>query len=112
MTSKSIYEVVKHIQSAAIHLHEKNLMHGDLYAHNILINEDNHCYLGDFGASSFYDNKAYEKIEVRAFGCLIDDLLSICSDKENTCFETLRTISQTCMNEDVNSRPLFNEISF
>lgn len=111
MTCESIYEIVKHILSAAIHLHEKNLMHGDLYAHNILINENNHCYLGDFGASSFYDNKTYEKIEVRAFGCLIDDLLKICSNKENPNFEKLRTISQSCMQENVKARPFFSEIN-
>ena len=112
ISSQSIYELVKHIQSAAIHLHEKNIMHGDLYAHNILINENNHCYLGDFGASSFYDDKNYEKIEVRAFGCLIDDLLSICLDKEDEYFKTLGKISQICMNENVKERPLFSEISF
>ncbi len=111
ITSESIYEVLKHIQSAAIHLHEKNLMHGDLYAHNILINDEQHCYLGDFGASSFYDNENYEKIEVRAFGCLIDDLLNICSNKENPYFENLRSISQICMQENVKARPLFKEIS-
>ena len=111
MTCENIYEVLKHILSAAIHLHEKNLMHGDLYAHNILINENNHCYLGDFGASSFYDNKLYEKIEVRAFGCLIDDLLNICSNKENSDFERLRTISHICMQENVKARPFFREIN-
>lgn len=111
ITAESIYEVLKHIQSAAIHLHEKNIMHGDLYAHNILINEDNHCYLGDFGASSFYENTNYEKIEVRAFGCLIDDLLNICSNKENPYFKNLTSISQICMQENVKARPLFKEIS-
>ena len=112
ITSENIYEIAKHIQSASIHLHERNLMHGDLYAHNILINENNHCYLGDFGASSFYDNKNCEKIEVRAFGCLIDDLLSICSNKENPYFKTLTTIAQTCMQEHVKERPLFSQINF
>jgi len=112
ISSEDIYEVAKHIQSAAIHLHGKNLMHGDLYAHNILINEKNHCYLGDFGASSFYNDEKYEKIEVRAFGCLIDDLLNVCSNKESSHFEHLKNIAQICMQEDVNARPLFSEISF
>lgn len=111
LSSESIYDVIKYIQSASIHLHEKNIMHGDLYAHNILINEDNHCYLGDFGASSFYDNKKCEKIEVRAFGCLIEDLLNICSDKNSSKFEVLRNVSEVCMQEDVSLRPLFNEIN-
>jgi len=112
ISSEDIYEVAKHIQSASVHLHGKNLMHGDLYAHNILINEKNHCYLGDFGASSFYNDEKYEKIEVRAFGCLIDDLLNVCSNKESSHFEHLKNIAQICMQEDVNARPLFSEISF
>ena len=112
ITCQSIYEIVKHILSASIHLHKKNLMHGDLYAHNILINEKSHCYLGDFGASSFYENKNYEKIEVRAYGCLIDDLLNICSDNESPYFKTLTDIAQTCMQENVKARPFFSEIDF
>lgn len=110
ITSQTIYEIAKHILSASIHLHERNLMHGDLYAHNILIDENSHCYLGDFGASSFYENENCEKIEVRAFGCLIEDLLNICTNKQNPYFETLQTLVQTCMHEDVKSRPLFKEI--
>ncbi len=110
LNSETIYEIAKYILSAATHLHEKNMMHGDLYAHNILINENNHCYLGDFGASSFYDNKTCEKIEVRAYGCLIDDLLSICSDKENPFCKTLTNTAQICMQENVQNRPFFNEI--
>lgn len=111
MKSETIYEIAKHILLAAIHLHERNLMHGDLYAHNILINSNNHCYLGDFGASSFYENKNCEKIEVRAYGCLIDDLLHICSNKESAYFKMLTTIVQTCMHDNVNQRPLFNQIN-
>ena len=111
ISCETIYKIAKHILSAAIHLHDRNLMHGDLYAHNILINEKNHCYLGDFGASSFYDNKNCEKIEVRAFGCLIEDLLNICSDKESSYFHMLNKIVETCMQEDVKERPLFCQIS-
>jgi len=110
--SETIYEIAKHILSSSIHLHERNLMHGDLYAHNILINENNHCYLGDFGASSFYENKNCEKIEVRAYGCLIEDLLYICSNKTTPYFKQLTTLAQTCMNENVKERPLFSEINF
>jgi len=110
VNSETILEISKHILSASIHLHEKNLMHGDLYAHNILINENNHCYLGDFGASSFYENDKFEKIEVRAFGCLIDDLLTICSDIDNDTLKKLKNISKICMQENVNERPYFKEI--
>ena len=110
ITCETIHEIAKHVLSASIHLHSRNLMHGDLYAHNILINENNHCYLGDFGASSFYEDKNYERIEVRAYGCLIEDLLGVCSDKGNPTFETLTALAQTCMQENVKARPLFSEI--
>ncbi|OHD92113.1 MAG: protein kinase, partial [Sulfuricurvum sp. RIFOXYD2_FULL_44_160] len=49
-TPETIFDVAKGIASAAAHLHARGLMHGDLYAHNILINDEDHCYLGDFGA--------------------------------------------------------------
>ena len=112
ITSETIYKIAKHIHSASVHLHERNLMHGDLYAHNILIDENNHCYLGDFGASSFYENKNCEKIEVRAFACLIDDLLQYCSNPDDPCFTLLLNTVERCMHEDVNKRPFFNEINF
>ena len=110
--AKEIEKIVHAIASASAHLHTKKLMHGDLYAHNILINQENDSYLGDFGAASFYDenNSNYEKIEIRAFGCLIEDLLNICSDTSSEEYENLYLFKEKCMNENVNERPLFNDI--
>jgi len=106
--------IAKSIASAASHLHEKGLMHGDLYAHNILINDAYACYLGDFGAASFYDkqDKSFEKLEVRAFGCLLEDMLSLCSDKMTPKYSALEQLRSKCMNENVDKRPLFNEMVF
>ncbi|MFY9142699.1 leucine-rich repeat-containing protein kinase family protein [Sulfuricurvum sp.] len=111
---ESILEIAKAIASAAEHLHERGLMHGDLYAHNILINEEDHCYLGDFGAASFYEahEKEFEKIEVRAFGCLLEDMLSLCPTKEGDIYERLEQLRERCMNEKVEERPLFSEMMF
>lgn len=113
-TTETILEVAKGIASAAAHLHARGLMHGDLYAHNILINDDNHCYLGDFGAASFYEphRKEFEKIEVRAFGCLLADMLSLCPSKEGNIYEMLKQLKEQCMNEHVEERPLFSEMIF
>jgi len=88
-------------------------MHGDLYAHNILINRaDGHCYFGDFGAATFYDKKnpLYEKIEVRAFGCLLEDLLSQCPNKEDEAYLYLEDLARECMDTEVVKRPLLKEI--
>lgn len=111
-TPETIYEVAKGIASAAAHLHARGLMHGDLYAHNILINDDDHCYLGDFGAASFYEphRKEFERIEVRAFGCLLEDMLSLCPTKEGAIYTILEELREKCMNEAVEERPLFSEM--
>ena len=110
---ETIYNIAKAMISASAHLHNKGLMHGDLYAHNILIHKQQlHTYLGDFGAASFYDreNKNFEKIEVRALGCLLDDLLQRCKENTSDTYQLLQKLSLTCMSEQVSSRPLFSEI--
>lgn len=111
-SAKSIYKITKAISSAAGHLHSIGLMHGDLYAHNILINEEDKSYLGDFGAASFYEkqNSAFEKVEVRAFGCLLDDLLTLCVEKEGSVYEELQRLCKICMDKDPCARPLFSEM--
>jgi len=111
---ETILEIAKAIASAAAHLHARGMMHGDLYAHNILINDDDHCYLGDFGAASFYQSheKEFERIEVRAFGCLLEDMLSLCPLKEGEVYEMLEKLKNRCINENTEERPLFNEMVF
>ena len=112
-TLERIIEIAKAIVSASLHLHDNNLMHGDLYAHNILVNDTHNCYLGDFGAATFYDeDDRYEKIEVRAFGCLLDDMLSRCSVDDEKLYAQLNSIKESCMQNNVLHRPLFKEIGF
>ena len=45
------------IANAAQHLHTKGIVHGDLYAHNILHNELGDCLLSDFGADVYKRQK-------------------------------------------------------
>jgi len=105
---EAIKKIAKAIASASKHLHKIGLNHGDLYAHNILVDKENSTYLVDFGAASFYDikNVNYEKVEVRAFGSLLDDLLTLCDERD----EELENLRDRCMSEDVESRPLFDEV--
>ena len=104
-----ILRVLQGIASACEHLHGKGIIHGDLYAHNILVNEDGDCYLGDFGAASFYDQSAdhrYEQIEVRAFGYLTEDLLDRCAEQSSA----LEQLKNDCLNLNISARPLFANI--
>lgn len=109
------------IASAAAHLHAEGIMHGDLYAHNILVDETGHSLLGDFGAASFYDpsdvvkGQALERLEVRAFGCLLEDMLDRCTLQEEEsehykAVESLRGLQQECLNQVLSQRPRFTEI--
>lgn len=62
------------------YLHEKSICHGDLYAHNVLVDgETGAAVLCDFGASFFYpsdrhDSSVFEGTEVRAFGLMARDM--------------------------------------
>jgi hypothetical protein len=108
------------IASTAAHLHAQGIMHGDLYAHNILVNETGHSLLGDFGAASFYDSsatvigQALERLEVRAFGCLLEDMLDRCTLEESSeheaGVESLRGLQQDCLRPVLSQRPRFTEI--
>lgn len=104
-----IISVLKGVASAGAHLHQQGIMHGDLYAHNILANAAGDCYLGDFGAASFYGKSSstiFEQVEVRAFGYLLEDLLAHC----NGSSPELLKLQQACLATTVAARPLFSEI--
>ncbi|UXP33343.1 leucine-rich repeat-containing serine/threonine-protein kinase [Reichenbachiella agarivorans] len=112
-----ILKIAKNIASVCVQLHSKGINHGDLYAHNILVNQSAACLLGDFGAASFYDvnavlSKNIERIEVRAFGCLLEDLLSLTNDKElnSQLLNNWQKLIADCTLPDVKSRPGFSKI--
>lgn len=105
------------IASVAAHLHAQGVIHGDLYAHNILWNESGDCLLGDFGAASFLPpeervTKALQRLEVRAFGCLLEELLARCTlnTESQTSLVTMHALQQSCMQIQPSARPLFAEI--
>jgi hypothetical protein len=85
--SKMTFEQAKHIAqgvlSAVQYLHAKGLMHGDLYAHNTLWN-DEQVILSDLGGASFLPlddvlvTSKLKAIEFRAFNILLDELARQC----------------------------------
>lgn len=117
-TLAKVLDIARSIANVAAHLHARGLMHGDLYAHNILWNENNQCLLGDFGGASFVPQHepklavALQRLEVLAFACLLEELLDRCkvSVEENHIVNVLRELQHRCDALEVNARPLFNEI--
>ena len=116
-TTDSALRIARGIASAAGHLHAQGICHGDVYGHNILFNAQGDCLLGDFGAACFHAtddsprSRALQRIEVRAFGILLGELLaridSGLSDQQRTSLEHLQ---QRCVQPEVLARPDFAEI--
>ena len=116
-SAATVVGIAHSIASAAHHLHTRQLMHGDLYGHNILVHGA-HALLGDFGAASFNPShdpaQAYslQRLEARAFGYLLQELLAHSPDlsSANTTAVALHALCASCLNESVEDRPLFAAI--
>ncbi len=112
---EGLFKIAKSIASVCAQLHAKGINHGDLYAHNILINPIDDCLLGDFGAASFYEtsssmSKSIQRIEVRAFGCLVEDILGLVKEENKILQKKWKELIDVCMLSNVLSRPSFLEI--
>ncbi|MBO2007703.1 leucine-rich repeat-containing protein kinase family protein [Hymenobacter negativus] len=110
--------IAQGIAAAAGHLHAQGIMHGDLYAHNILNTREGNALLGDFGAACFFNAEdtalatTLQRLEVRAFGCLLEELLTHCdeADKASAAVDALWDLQRRCVQEEVSARPLFAEV--
>ena len=115
---ETVLSIAKGIASATLQLHNKGIMHGDLYAHNIMHNNEGVCFLGDFGAASFFPPDdhphalALQRIEVRAWGCLLEELLARCTaeGQHDACLASLVILQADCVVPNVAARPLFSKI--
>jgi Protein tyrosine and serine/threonine kinase/Leucine rich repeat len=123
LSLQALLSLVRGIAQSVEHLHACGILHGDLYAHNILHNSKGHGLLGDFGAASYLPesdlagsdiSQALQRIEVRAFGILLGELLVLCSesvcDAEQEVRSTLMALQQRCTEADVSARPMFANI--
>jgi hypothetical protein len=125
-TVETCKNILLGIASAAEHLHQRGIKHGDLYAHNILLDKcAGHALLGDFGAATIYGKNhehsdTLERLEVFAFGHLVEDLLGLVernvndeggeSEKDGIKIEALNSLHWKCSNPVVWDRPCFAEV--
>jgi hypothetical protein len=106
------------IASATQHLHTRGILHGDLYAHNILHTTNGDALLSDFGAAALFDvhdaarAQGLEKIEVRALGCLLEELSAHChAEQHNTAkLQALAQLAQQCVCNPPTKRPSLTQV--
>ncbi len=96
-----INKIVEQMMDVFNHLHDNKVCHGDLYAHNVLINDQGEMIFGDFGAASVYgylteaQQRGVRQVEARALGHFIDDLLSICKpiETQTAAYKSLKHLT-------------------
>lgn len=80
LAQRLLLELLRQATRALDHLHQQGIVHGDFYAHNVLMDPLGHLLLGDFGAASHTDfltaqqTQAMLRIEKRALGHFMEDL--------------------------------------
>ena len=104
------------VAAAATHLHQQGILHGDLYAHNILIHPEATARLTDFGAASFYGRTStpqLERLEVLAFGYLLEELLNRCPSNHGHppgVIADLQRLRWQCTLPQPSQRPDFTDL--
>ena len=107
--------IARGVAGAMAHLHARGLAHNDLYAHNILSTPEGEALLGDFGAAAplgqldAASSRALQRLEVRAFGCLLEELLARC-DAAGPPPDALQRLLDRCVQAEVGARPSFADI--
>jgi hypothetical protein len=117
LTLLQLKQLAEQVVSVMAHLHQQQITHGDLYAHNMLVNQEQQLYLGDFGAATALhalpqkQQQLFCALEVRAFGYWLLDMQSLLSARESEEFEQRFTaVVQLCIQQKVSSRPEFRQL--
>lgn len=99
LSIEKIAKIIAQMEDVFSHLHDNQVCHGDLYAHNTLFDQQANIIFGDFGAATMYHMLSEEQqlqvkqIERRALHHMIDDLLSICAEEDQSS-DTYRDLKQ------------------
>jgi hypothetical protein len=107
--------IIKSVASAVLHIHQRGIVHGDLYAHNILYNH-RHTVLSDLGGASCLPlndanhTQQLQKIETLAFGILLEELLNRSSMDDHVA-ASLWQLQKDCTRSNLAARPLFEVIN-
>ncbi len=114
-----VLRVAQTIAEALALLHQRGVMHGDLYAHNILWDPaTGDALLSDFGGATLLPTDqpalrdALLQLEARAFGCLLEELLAH-AEPEAGCaaaLQAMRALAHDCLQATPFVRPSMAEV--
>lgn len=117
-TAEQLWRMAQGVVDAAWYLHGRGISHGDLYAHNLMWNGRGEVWLGDFGAATLLpenlsraEREAIERLEVLAFGHLLEEWLARCDDTAAQPMVALQGLQRACTQADVSARPLFADLA-
>lgn len=115
-----VLRLAQDVASAVAHLHQQGVMHGDLYAHNTLWHPaSGQAVLSDFGAATLLPvnhprlSLALQALEVRAFGCLLEELL-LCAEpaaEHARAVAGMAGMAQACLGPNPLERPSMADVA-
>lgn len=114
LSPAAVRQLASDMASALSHLHARGLVHGDFYAHNILHDAAGHARLGDFGAATLLaplpaaQALALQRLDVRALGYLLEELLERCTEAPSPALAALR---DACLSPVPQQRPSAAEVA-
>ncbi|MCA1929056.1 leucine-rich repeat-containing protein kinase family protein [Rheinheimera sp.] len=117
LTLLQLIRLAGQVVNVMAHLHQQQIAHGDLYAHNMLSNDKADLYLGDFGAATalqalpLQQQQLFCALEVRAFGYWLLDMRSLLSSEEQRVFDDkYQALVQSCLQSLAKLRPDFIQL--
>lgn len=118
LNAQQLLGLARQLAAVLLQLHQRHIIHGDLYAHNVLHNVAGQMYLGDFGAATALDalplwqQQQAKAQEVRAFGYFIEDLLPLVVADSATAglLHALAQLAERCLAPTPQLRPVAAEL--
>lgn len=82
---QQVMHIVRQMADVLQHIHKHHFIHGDIYAHNVLVDMQGNILFGDMGAASYIGGLNTEQksdllcIEYRALAYFIEDIIDHCA---------------------------------
>jgi hypothetical protein len=113
LSASAALRIARDVAGALAHLHGRGVLHGDVYAHNILWDgAAGAAVLSDFGAACLLPPEVAEELcalERRAFGLLTGELLAL-APAGDAGLASLRVVEAACLEPTPARRPPMAEI--